>query len=145
MEALLISACLFGSNCKYSGGNNALPAAALARLKARYRLIPACPETAGGLPIPRQPSERIGERVISKIGHDVTAEFEKGADVAIALARRYGCRKALLKANSPSCGSGRIYDGTFTGTLIDGDGAAAEKLRALGVAVYSEKELDKLI
>lgn len=145
MEALLISACLLGSNCKYSGGNNALPAAALARLKARYRLIPVCPETAGGLPIPRQPSERIGERVISKIGHDVTAEFEKGADVAIALARRYGCRKALLKANSPSCGSGRIYDGTFTGTLIDGDGAAAEKLRALGVAVYSEKELDKLI
>lgn len=145
MEALLISACLLGSNCKYSGGNNALPAAALARLKVRYRLIPACPETAGGLPIPRQPSERIGERVISKIGHDVTAEFEKGADVAIALARRYGCRKALLKANSPSCGSGRIYDGTFTGTLIDGDGAAAEKLRALGVAVYSEKELDKLI
>lgn len=145
MEALLISACLLGSNCKYSGGNNALPAAALARLRARYRLIPACPETAGGLPIPRQPSERIGERVISKIGHDVTAEFEKGADVAIALARRYGCRKALLKANSPSCGSGRIYDGTFIGTLIDGDGAAAEKLRALGVAVYSEKELDKLI
>lgn len=145
METLLISACLLGSNCKYSGGNNALPAAALARLKACYRLIPACPETAGGLPIPRQPSERIGERVISKIGHDVTAEFEKGADVAIALARRYGCRKALLKANSPSCGSGRIYDGTFTGTLIDGDGAAAEKLRALGVAVYSEKELDKLI
>lgn len=145
MEALLISACLLGSNCKYSGGNNALPAAALARLRARYRLIPACPETAGGLPIPRQPSERKGKRVVSKTGCDVTAEFEKGADVALALARRYGCRKALLKANSPSCGSGRIYDGTFTGTLIDGDGAAAEKLRALGVAVYSEKELDKLI
>lgn len=145
MEALLISACLLGSNCKYSGGNNALPAAALARLRARYRLIPVCPETAGGLPIPRQPSERKGERVVSKTGCDVTAEFEKGADVALALARRYGCRKALLKANSPSCGSGKIYDGTFTGTLTDGDGAAAEKLRALGVAVYSEKELDKLI
>lgn len=145
MEALLISACLLGSNCKYSGGNNALPAAALARLRARYRLIPVCPETAGGLPIPRQPSERKGEHVVSKTGCDVTAEFEKGADVALALARRYGCRKALLKANSPSCGSGKIYDGTFTGTLTDGDGAAAEKLRALGVAVYSEKELDKLI
>lgn len=145
MDALLISACLLGSNCKYNGGNNALPEDVLHKLKARYRLVPTCPETAGGLPVPRQPSERAGERVVSRAGRDVTAEFEKGAEIAAELARRCGCKMALMKANSPSCGSGMIYDGTFTGTLTDGDGVAAEKLRALGVAVYSEKELDKLI
>lgn len=145
MDALLISACLLGSNCKYSGGNNALPQDEIEKLKARYHLVPTCPETAGGLPIPRVPSERAGERVVSKAGVDVTAEFEKGAETAAELARRCGCKKALLKANSPSCGSGTIYDGTFTGTLTAGDGAATEKLRKLGLAVYSEKELDKLI
>lgn len=117
----------------------------LAALREKYTLIPVCPETAGGLPIPREPSERVGARVLSRSGRDVTAEYALGAQTAEALARRFGCKKALLKANSPSCGTGQIYDGTFSGTLIPGDGMAAERLRAMGVAVYSEKETGALL
>lgn len=145
MNRLLISSCLLGNNCKYSGGNNRLGDAALAALREKYELIPVCPETAGALPIPREPSERVGERVLSRSGRDVTAEYAKGADTAEALARRFGCAAALMKANSPSCGSGRIYDGTFSGALVSGDGTATERLRALGIPVYTESELGKLI
>ena len=114
-------------------------------LREKYHLVPVCPETAGGLPIPREPSERLGSGVIGKSGRDVTAEFGKGAETALALARRFGCKTALLKERSPSCGSGTIYDGSFTGTVIPGDGVAAEKLRAAGVTLYGESELEKLI
>ncbi len=145
MEHLLISACLLGFECKYSGGSNALDAAALAALRERFRLIPVCPESAGGLPTPRAPSERQGEKVVSKLGQDVTGEYRKGADTALYLARRYGCTRALLKERSPSCGSGAIYDGSFTGSLVPGDGVAAESLKAAGFAVYGESEMDKLI
>jgi len=138
MENLLISACLLGFDCKYSGGSNKLPEGELAWLKARYRLIPVCPETAGGLPVPRDPSERLGNRVVSSKGRDVTAEFEKGADIALALARRYGCKKALLKRNSPSCGGEYIYDGSFSGRLVPGEGVAAQKLKAEGLEVFGE-------
>ena len=145
MERLLISACFLGKNCKYSGGNNALPPELLARLREKYHLVPVCPETAGGLPIPREPSERLGAVIIGRSGRDVTAEFEKGAETALRLARRFGCKKALLKERSPSCGSGTIYDGSFTGTVVPGDGDAAEKLRAAGVALFGESEVEKLI
>ena len=145
MEHLLISACLLGFECKYSGGSNALEEDKLAALRARYRLIPVCPESAGGLPTPRAPSERQGEKVVSKLGQDVTGEYRKGADTALYLARRYGCTRALLKERSPSCGSGAIYDGSFTGTLIPGDGVAAESLKAAGISVYGESQIDKLI
>ena len=145
MKKLLISSCLLGNDCKYSGGNNRLGDAALAALREKYDLIPVCPETAGGLPIPREPSERVGARVLSKSGRDVTAEYAKGADTAQTLARRFGCEAALMKANSPSCGSGEIYDGTFSGVLIPGSGTAVERLYALGIPVYSERELEKLI
>ena len=145
MEKLLISACFLGNNCKYSGGNNALPPETLRKLKETYRLIPVCPETAGGLPIPREPSERLHGGVIGKSGRDVTAEFDKGAETALALARRFGCKAALMKERSPSCGSGTIYDGTFTGKVIPGDGVASEKLRAAGLSLYGESEIEKLI
>ncbi len=129
METLLISACLMGFNCKYNGGNNALPEDVLQALRRRYRLIPVCPEAAGGLPTPRVPSERLGSRVINRDGQDVTAAFQRGAELAVRLAERFGTRFALLKSNSPSCGSGTIYDGSFSGRLVPGDGVTAEYLK----------------
>ncbi len=138
MGNLLISACLLGFECKYSGGSNKLPDERIAGLKEKYRLIPVCPESAGGLPTPRDPSERLGEGVISSKGRDVTAQFKKGAETALYLARKYGCKKALLKRNSPSCGGEYIYDGSFSGTLILGEGVTAELLRANGIEVFGE-------
>ena len=145
MENVLISACLLGFECKYCGGSNKLPEQQLAALGERFRLIPVCPETAGGLPIPREPSERLGSGVIGKSGRDVTAEFDKGAETALTLARRFGCKAALMKERSPSCGSGTIYDGTFSGKVVPGDGVASERLRAAGVSLYGESEIEKLI
>lgn len=144
MEALLISACLLGVNCKYSGGSNALPGDVLARLRAKYWLIPVCPETAGGLPIPREPCERRGGRVVSCSGRDCTAEYTHGAEIAVRLAARFGCTRALLKENSPSCGFGTIYDGSFSHTLVPGSGVAAEALAAHGVTVIGESRLAEL-
>lgn len=138
MENLLISACLMGFECKYSGGSNKLSEERLEALKKEYRLIPVCPESAGGLPTPRDPSERLGDKVVSIKGKDVTAEFNKGAGTALILAKRYGCRKALLKRSSPSCGGETIYDGTFTGTIIPGQGVTAELLRAADIEVFGE-------
>lgn len=145
MEKLLISACLLGAECKYSGGSNRLPEDTLRALRERYGLVPVCPETAGGLPIPREPSERVGERVMSRSGADVTGQFTKGGETAQALALRFGCKKALLKENSPSCGSGRIYDGSFSGILRSGYGVAAEALIELDVEIYGESGVDELI
>ena len=144
MENLLISACLLGVECKYSGGSNALPEETVEKLRARYRLIPVCPETAGGLPTPRDPSERLGECVVSCRGADVTRQFEKGAQAALTLAKRYGCSRALMKEHSPSCGSGLIYDGSFSGKLVEGDGCAAELLKAAGVFVVGENMTEVL-
>ena len=144
MENLLISACLLGVECKYSGGSNALPEETIGKLRARYRLIPVCPETAGGLPTPRDPSERLGECVVSCRGADVTRQFEKGAQAALTLAKRYGCSRALMKEHSPSCGSGLIYDGSFSGKLVEGDGCAAELLKAAGVFVVGENMTEML-
>ncbi len=141
MEVLLVSACLMGFDCKYSGGNNALPPETLDALRRSFRLIPVCPETAGGLPTPREPSERRGERVVSRDGRDVTAAFQKGAALTLRLAERYGAKRALLKCNSPSCGSGMIYDGSFSGTLIPGDGVTAELLKSRGISVVGENVL----
>ena len=144
MENLLISACLLGVECKYSGGSNALPEETIEKLRTRYRLIPVCPETAGGLPTPRDPSERLGECVVSCRGADVTRQFEKGAQAALTLAKRYGCSRALMKEHSPSCGSGLIYDGSFSGKLVEGDGCAAELLKAAGVFVVGENMTEVL-
>ena len=144
-EKLLISACLLGFCCKYDGGTNTLDANTLAALRERYALVPVCPETAGGLPIPREPSERQGARVRARSGADVTAFYLRGADTACALVRRFGCQKALLKERSPSCGAGEIYDGSFSHTRIPGDGCTAEALRAEGVAIFGESEAEQLL
>ena len=137
METLLISACLMGYNCKYNGGNNALPEDVLASLRQRYHLIPVCPEAAGGLPTPRTPSERRGDRVIARDGRDVTVEFRRGAELAGQLAERFDAHAALLKANSPSCGSGTIYDGSFSGRLVPGDGVTAEYLKSKNLIIFN--------
>lgn len=145
MRTLLVSACLLGFACKYSGGSNALPEETLTALRERYRLIPVCPECAGGLPVPRTSAERQGRWVTDRDGRDVTAQFEKGALVALRLARLFGCGEALLKERSPSCGSGEIYDGSFRGRLVPGYGTAAELLREAGIAVYGESAIAKLL
>ncbi len=145
MDRLLVSACLLGVNCKYSGGNNVLPRETLEKLRNKYILIPVCPETAGGLPVPRRPSERRHDIVVDDLGNDVTKQFTKGAETAQVLAQRYAIFSALLKENSPSCGCGLIYDGSFSGALIPGDGVAAEALKALGLKVYGESRVEELL
>ena len=137
----LISACLLGINCKYSGGNNLLPEEKLQKIMDEYELIPVCPEVYGGLPAPRMPSERVGDKVVSKDGKDVTAEYKKGAEAALKLAETFGAELAILKENSPSCGSGKIYDGSFSGTLIDGYGVTAEKLKTNGIIIIGESKI----
>lgn len=142
-EPLLISACLMGADCKYNGENNYCPA--VEALNDAYMLVPVCPERDGGLPIPRAPSERRGDRVINNLGGDVTEQFSAGARLALGVAKAFGCTKALLKENSPSCGCGTIYDGTFSGTLTEGDGVTAALLKENGIAVYGESDIDKLL
>ena len=142
-EKLLISACLLGRNCKYNGGNNLHPLAE--RLGEKYDLVPICPETWGGLTSPRPPAERVGGRILDREGRDVTEAFQRGAQRALETARKNGCRRAVLKERSPSCGAGRIYDGTFTGTTVPGDGVAAALLRAEGLVLYGESEIEKLL
>ena len=144
-EPLLISACLLGVACRYDGASRPLDAEALEKLKERYALVPVCPEILGGLPTPRLPAERGYDGVRNSAGGNVTAKFFRGAAETLRISAFFGCKKALLKEKSPSCGSGKIYDGFFTGTLRDGDGVAAETLKANGVTVYGESELDKLI
>ena len=141
-EKLLVSACLLGENCKYSGGNNYSPA--VAALAEKYELIPVCPEQMGGLPTPRVPSERAGDRVLNREGADVTDAFRLGAEKALETALAHGIKRAVLQERSPSCGCGTIYDGTFSGTLIPGDGVTAELLREHGVEVYGSSRPDRL-
>ena len=137
----LISACLLGVGCKYDGGNNRLPDEKLTRLKTEYELIPVCPEAYGGLTTPRAPSERLDGGVVSKTGRDVTAEFQRGAEAALRLAQFFDIKTAILKENSPSCGCGTVYDGTFSGTLVPGDGVTAELLKAHGITVIGESKI----
>ena len=101
-EKLLVSACLLGENCKYNGGNNYSPA--VEALKEKFDIIPVCPEQLGGLPTPRTPSERAGEKVLARGGTDVTAEYRKGAEGALAIAKANGVKFAVLQERSPSCG-----------------------------------------
>ncbi len=133
---LLVSACLLGAPCRYDGRSKRNEA--VCALAEAFELIPVCPEVLGGLPTPRTPSERRGTRVVRKDGRDVTVEYRRGAEAALETARREGAAAAVLKERSPSCGSGEVYDGTFTGTLTAGDGVTAEVLKAHGFAVFGE-------
>ena len=133
----MVSACLAGLHCRYDGRSNHKPE--VAELVASGLAVPVCPEELGGLPTPRAPSERLGDRVVSCEGRDVTAEFAAGAEAALYIAEEYGCSAAILKARSPSCGCGRIYDGTFTRTLVEGSGLFAELLLKKGFEVFTEE------
>ena len=108
-------------------------------LARRHELIPMCPEQMGGLPTPRNPSERRGDRVVMRTGEDVTEQYRRGAACALRLYQLLGCKAAVLKERSPSCGCGAVYDGTFTGTLTAGDGVTAALLRAHGIRVLGRE------
>ncbi len=144
MKRLLISRCLLGDPCRYDGKSRPLAAETLQALRARYDLIPVCPEVLGGLPTPRTPSERQGNRVVMKTGADVSEEYRLGAEAALRAARENQVCAAVLKERSPSCGKGKIYDGTFTGTLTEGNGVTVEAQLEAGFAVFGESEIEKL-
>lgn len=139
---VLVSACLLGVHCRYNG--KGVLEGWIKDWIGKVNWIPACPETLGGLATPRDPAERQGERVVTATGTDVTCQYQKGAREALALARVFGCRCAVLKERSPSCGHGVIYDGTHTKALAHGDGVTAEWLKAHGIAVFGESEEKKL-
>ena len=146
MEKLLISACLLGAATRYDGkSKRVISDDDLKRLSDKYHLVPACPEIYGGLPTPRVPSERVLDRVKMKNGADVTDNYIKGAMETLEMCRMLNIKKALLKAKSPSCGKYEIYDGTFSGALVQGKGVAAELLIDNGIEVFDENEIFKLI
>lgn len=138
---VLISACLLDLPCRYSGDGYPIPEPETLLADGRVQLVPVCPEQLGGLATPRPPAERVGAQVRTKAGEDVTEAYRRGAGCTLTLAARLNCRCALLKARSPSCGSGIIYDGTFTGARIPGDGVAAEALKRAGMPVFDEEHL----
>ena len=145
MQNLLISACLLGLPCRYNGQVLERHSWIPEQLRERYHLIPVCPEIYGGLPTPRDPAERFGDRVVTEKGVDVTSQYVKGAYAALRLAQQFDCKTALLKDRSPSCGVRQIYDGTFSGTLKGGMGITTELLSKNGIFVYDETQVSLLL
>lgn len=143
-EKILVSSCLLGQPVRYDGRSKGIISDWLAELGAEGRVLAFCPEVAGGLPTPRPPAERQGESVVTESGLDVTTEFDRGAALALALCQQQGIRFALLKEGSPSCGSGRIYNGRFEGVSVAGEGKTTALLRRHGIAVFSEDQLAEL-
>ncbi len=149
-EIYLVSACLLGMRTTYD--NSSHPQPRLVELAARGRAVPICPEVAGGLPIPRPPAESVGgdghavldgrASVHTCHGDDVSAAFITGAQAALNTARRWGIKTAIMQPRSPSCGPCQIYDGSFGGRLIDGQGVAAALLSRHGIRVLSPDEME---
>ena len=135
---ILVSACLAGIPCRYDGRSNLVPE--IRQLVEEGKAVTVCPEVLGGLPTPRIPSERRGDKVINRAGDDVTEEFLSGAEKALEIAREHDCKTAVLKARSPSCGCGCIYSGSFNGTLVQGNGVAAQLFLNYGIRVQTEEE-----
>ncbi len=144
-KAILISACLLGLRCRYDGKNKPISPELISALNEKYSLIPVCPEIYGGLPTPRPSSERNGSEVRSSDGRDVTAEYLRGAEECLSLARICGADAAILKQKSPSCGTKLIYDGSFGRRLISGMGVTAELLLSEGFSLYDEDDILNLI
>ena len=133
-----VSACLIGVRCKYDGTSN-YEEEPVKKLAERFVLIPVCPEQLGGLTTPRPPAELSEGRVMTRDGQDVTVSFERGARETLRIFKQLDLKYAILKEGSPSCGSGLIYDGTFSGIKIPGQGLTAKLLRENGIRVVSEK------
>jgi len=150
---VLVSACLLGERVRYNGNDALCASGILDRWAREGRLVPFCPEVSGGLPVPRPAAEigaddgravlRGAAQVRDREGRDLTPFFLDGARGALAAARAHDARVAILKDGSPSCGTGAIYDGTFTGTRRAGPGVTAALLEDAGIRVFSERELDE--
>lgn len=143
---VLVSACLLGAPCRFDGGSK--PCEAVRRLRQLFDLVPICPEVAARLPIPRTPSERDmvtgGTRVVASDGEDRTEAFAMGVRKTLEVASNHRAKLCVLKAKSPACGVGQVYDGTFTGTLVPGWGVAAEALRDAGCTCITEADVERL-
>jgi len=135
----IVSACLAGIKCRWDGDSR--PCEKVITLFRQGKAIPVCPEQLGGLTTPRIPAEQKGRKFFTKDGRDVTPEFEKGAEEALKIAKLAGCKEAILKSKSPSCGSGKVYDGTFSDKLVNGDGIFAKLLKKNNINVLNENEI----
>ncbi len=144
MKKILTSECLYGGRIvRYDAGDCTETNTIYLKWKEEGRLVPVCPEVFGGLPTPRPDSQRVGNKVIACTGPDVTAEYTKGAEEALRLARENDVAFCIMKQESPSCGSKVIFDGTFTDTKIPGQGLAVEYLRDAGFKVFAEEDIDE--
>ena len=145
MANILVSACLIGCDCSYRGDSNYREA--VTALTAKHTLIPVCPEQLGGLPTPRVPAEvQPGDgSVLNKEGRDVSDFYRRGAEAALQIAKTAGADTALLKARSPSCGHGIIYDGSFGGTFRPGSGVTAALLDRNNIHVFTEETMEDLL
>lgn len=142
MAVIAVSGCLLGFDCRYKGDNCANEK--ILSLAKDHTLIYICPEQMGGLATPRDPAEQVNGKVITNKGKDVTEQYAKGAEIALRLAKLNNVDFAILKSRSPSCGSGIVYDGSFTGTRVPGNGICAALFKENGIPVYTEEELDSL-
>ena len=139
---ILISACLLGVACRYAGLSKPLDTEIIEKLRKEYHLIPVCPEVMGGLPTPRIPAEISSDgKVFRQDGVDVSENYIRGAKEALRLAEIFQCDTALLKEKSPSCGAGKIYDGSFSKTLTEGNGISAELLQKNGIRIVGESKI----
>ena len=142
MKSILISACLLGVACRYDGLSKPLDREIIEKLREQYHLIPVCPEVMGGLPTPRIPAEISSDgKVFRQDGVDVSENYIRGAKEALRLAEIFQCDTALMKEKSPSCGAGKIYDGSFSKTLTDGNGIASELLQKNGIRIIGESKI----
>jgi len=147
-ENILISSCLYGEYVRYDGSNNKIDKNILDKLKIKYNLVYFCPEVAGGLPTPRVPCEIVSLtpiKIIDRNGKEQTSSFLKGAEKTLELCTQNNITKAILKANSPSCSSSFIYDGTFEGIRVKGTGATTQLLKDNNIEVFDEYEIEKLL
>ena len=136
---IAVSACLLGENCKYNGGNNF--SEKVMRFTEGHEVIPVCPEVLGGLPVPREPSEIVNGVVCHKDGTSVDKEFRKGAELALEIVKKHNADLVILQSRSPSCGVNSVYDGTFGGKTIAGQGVFAKILEENGIKAVDVEDI----